>query len=61
MNVDRNRFHGDWNYVIRPRRTARAKYFPSAFDVAWVILNPEFGTLGPASRSPMSDRAQENR
>ena len=25
VNVDRHRFHGDWNYVIRPRRTARAK------------------------------------
>ena len=24
VNVDRHRFHGDWNYVIRPRRTARA-------------------------------------
>jgi DDE family transposase len=25
VNVDRNRFHGDWNYVIRPHRTPRAK------------------------------------
>jgi len=25
VNVDRHRFHGDWNYVIRPRRAARAK------------------------------------
>jgi len=25
VNVDRHRFHGDWNYMIRPRRTARAK------------------------------------
>jgi hypothetical protein len=25
VNVARHRFHGDWNYVIRPRRTARAK------------------------------------
>jgi hypothetical protein len=25
VNVDRHRFHGDWNYVIRPRRTASAK------------------------------------
>ncbi len=25
VNVDRNRFHGDWNYVIRPRRTAQTK------------------------------------
>jgi len=25
VNVDRHRFHGDWNYVIRPRRTARTK------------------------------------
>src|SRR5712692_5383330 len=25
VNVDPNRFHGDWNYVIRPHRTARAK------------------------------------
>jgi hypothetical protein len=24
VNVDRNRFHGDWNYVIRPHRTPRA-------------------------------------
>jgi len=25
VNVDRHRFHGDWNYVIRPHPTARAK------------------------------------
>jgi hypothetical protein len=25
LNVDRHQFHGDWNYVIRPRRPARAK------------------------------------
>ncbi len=25
VNVARHRFHGDWNYVIQPRRTARAK------------------------------------
>jgi hypothetical protein len=25
VNLERHRFHGDWNYVIRPRRTARTK------------------------------------
>jgi len=25
VNDDPNRFHGDWNYVIRPRRIARAQ------------------------------------
>ena len=25
VNVERHRFHGDWNYVIRPRRTARVR------------------------------------
>ena len=25
INLERNRFHGDWNYVIRPHRTAVAR------------------------------------
>ena len=25
INLERNRFHGDWNYVIRPHRTAASR------------------------------------
>src|SRR2546426_9221067 len=25
INLERHRFHGDWNYVIRPHRTARSR------------------------------------
>jgi hypothetical protein len=25
INLERNSFHGDWNYVIKPHRTAAPK------------------------------------